>query len=198
MKKKTITGLTAITVIVVFVLFTGCFGDKGNTYSKFGFSFDYPAGMKIEEKGYPFFSVEANAEAGVLYFKKSQLRIDVSWVTLEDVDRSYIEKQIDAYLSGRREGINFYQGDPIESKHMGHTVLGTRFVTQGVEGILLNVTVSWYCDSSKRLFMITVAADWEHPVFITDGTRMIPEWPDLNHDPSYSTYEKVINSFQCH
>jgi hypothetical protein len=165
---------------------------------EFGFSFDYPDGMSVKEKGYPLFSTEANEEAGVLTFIKSQLRLDVSWVNLGDVDRSRLEELILAYLSGRKADHDIYLGDTIESKCMGHPVFGRRFVTSGEDGVLLNVIVAWHCDTSGRCFTVTSSGDWEEPVFITDGTRMIPEWPDSKHDPSFKAYKEVMSSFQCH
>ncbi len=166
--------------------------------NEFGFSFDYPDGMSVKEQGYPLFSTEANEEAGVLIFSKSQLRLDVSWVNLGDVDRSRIEELILAYLGGRKVDHEVYLGDTIESKCMGHTVLGGRFVTSGEDGVLLNVIMAWHCDTSGRCFTVTSSGDWEDPVFTTDGTRMIPEWPDSKHDPSYKAYKEVMSSFQCH
>ena len=194
--KKKLSMIGIVLAILASLLVYGC--ATLETYNNYGTSFDYPADMKVQEKGYPLFSEEANEEAGVLKISKPQLRLDVSWVTLGDVDRSYIEELILSYLSGRGEDHTLYLGDSTESRCMGHTVLGGRFVTIGEDGVLLNVIGAWHCDTSGRVFMVTSAADWDDPVLITDGTRTMPEWPDPKHDPSYEAFEKVVSSFQCH
>lgn len=169
------------------------------TYNKFGFSFDCGDHYgRVEVEGHPFFSTEANEEAGVLRISTPLLRLDVYWLTMEDVNRSYIEEQITAYLSGRGKDHTLYMGDYIESECMGHTVLGGRFVTEGEDGILLNNIGAWYCDNSGRVFMVNYAADWEDPVFITDGINVLPEWPDSRFDPSCNAYKEVMSTFQCH
>ena len=198
MKKKTMVGLIAIVAIVVVAIFTGCVEEEVNTYNKFGFLFEYPADMEVFEEN-------ASEEAGYVILGKPGVALDVWWRSAEDINRSSLWEIFGAYLAGSKVGHKFYLGDTVEEKVNGHKAWDARFCTEEEEGVLLNVAGSWYCDKSKKVFIVRSAAKWDDPKFVMVfrvGEKGIPktepDWPDLKKDPSYKVYKKVISSFRCH
>lgn len=224
MQKRTIIGLIAIVMVVAVVMFAGCV-EQVNTYDKFGFSFDYPADMKVEEKGFTHFKGEVNEEAGMLYLKKPGHTVEVLWMTgvfdlgdVGDVDFSHLTPTeedscmieiISTYFSNVQRDHTVYLGGSLEhidiESNPDYAVLGLRFVSRGEDGTLLNIIGLLYDESSKRVFTIRSSAMWDDPKFVMVfrvGEKGIPktepDWPDLKKDPSYKVYKKVISSFRCH
>jgi hypothetical protein len=194
-KKLLIIGVALVILATTFVY--GC-GKGVETYNKFGFSFDYPADMKVQEKGYPFFSSEANENYGVVYCRKSDFVICVSWMSSEgmDVDTTHLNKLLDSFLSGQSEGDRIFVAEREESEHMGHILIEQRYVLD--EENTLNSIGTWWCNRSKRIFQVYVKRNWENPVYITTGVKVVADAPAPNDDSSYKTYKKVMNSFHCH
>lgn len=191
--------------IIMFALFIACTGNH-KTYYKYNISFDYPADMEIKETGVIGFNEEASEMAGGLLITKPGILLEpgtileVIWMgPFENADHSYIQKILGSYMAGKKTANHrYYLGDDVKSKRNGHTVLGTRFYTEGERGILLNITGSWYCDISKRVYIIRSGSRWHNPALVTDGRTMMPEWPKLKRDASYKMYENILDSFHCH
>ena len=212
MKRKTITDLRARVTIIVFVLFAGYSEAQTKTYNKFGFTFDYPADMTIlVEKGSPSSDEEASEEAGVLRIGKPLTSIEVFWLSEKDAEKHFIWDVHSAFLSGLKESHSrkfplggFYLGDGMKSEQSGHKLWFKRICTErGAEGYSLHISGMLYCDRSQRIFIVTSSVLWEDVRLsmtfeIGEEPKKEPEWPDLETDPSYEVYEKVIDSFHCH
>lgn len=115
MIRKIISSLISITAITAVLLYTGCSRTEVNAYSKFGFSFDYPADMVVVEGDVTYFGEEANEKAGVLNIGKPEVFLDiiigkpgvfleVFWAPAEDADSNIVLKTLKDCLA-RRKGV---------------------------------------------------------------------------------------------
>ncbi len=208
MRNKCLKCLGIMIAIIFILLHTGYSKSKLNKYTKFGISFYYPADLKVTEIGAPLYGEKVTKESGVLkigniediFTGRSEVYLEILWVPgpKEDTDRSLIQKIGGAYLDGRKKDHDLYPGTAFESEQNSHWLMYSRFCTVGKEGYSLNVIGSWYCDISKRVFMINTSSLWKKPVLITDGSKVQPEWPDLKKDSSAKAYENLLSTFNCH
>ena len=139
--KKKLSMIGIVLAILASLLVYGC--ATLETYNNYGTSFDYPADMKVQEKGYSLFSSEANENYGVVYCQKSDFFIGVSWMSSEgmDVDTTHLNKQLDSFLSGQGEGYRIFVAEREESEHMGHILIEQRYVLE--EENTLNSVGTW-------------------------------------------------------
>ena len=202
-KKKKLAYLF-ITLVLIFSVMYGCSTTEQNSFNKHGVSFNYPADMKVvEEEGVIGFSEEVSEMAGSLIIESDENVLKINWMgPFEDADRLLIERVLLSYRAGvEKNATSFFIGDQVQLKKNDHLILGGRFFA-ATDQALLHVVGAWYCDESKRIFLIDSGTPGDPPrvEIITDGknTNVQHDWTDLKKDASYQMIKSVLSSLSCH
>jgi hypothetical protein len=179
---------------------------------KFGFSFEYPAGMEIRKEEFEDFSGDGNVDSGTVILRNDEYFIRVEWIDDldRDVDMGLLDRMLGSHFTFtvEPEG-DIFVGERKYSEHESHDVLEQRYalVRMGSTQVYayLNYLGTWYCSDTNKIFRITARMKWEDPPLhdIIMSQEKTPsekrvDMPDLEADPSYEAYEKLISSFRCH
>ena len=168
----------------------GCTGDTGaptftefRTFSKYGFSFEYPKQMTLTEEGHPLFGGEASETSGFLSGRRDNHDHEIIWLSWVEVAEGGAV-MLEPGLAGLRESmmqIESYTelviGDVIESELCGHRMIYQTFSYKLDGDQVYQVVGTWYCDRSQRFWQLAVLYSEEDvlPVF-----------------------QRYIDSFMCH
>ena len=148
--------------------------------------------------------------------------IEVAWVVTENNSEEALLEALKKYLNRRKTALPefkelaekhkfrigskkltfkspnaLYLGQVQPVKSGNKNLIQCRFCTKG-EGhfILLSVVGAWYCDLSKRIFIVSSSASWKKFGLITDGSNVRFAFPDLKKDPSYKPFKKVLSTLK--
>jgi CubicO group peptidase (beta-lactamase class C family) len=122
------------------------------TYSKYGFSFDYPSGMTITENGIREESASENS--GVVQFRSEipfEL-INVIWYTSEEAPdlEAFLDELFGIMESGGTEVNN--RSPLVTSVKAGHKMVyqPVNITDQGF--LITGIVGSWYCDEADQIY----------------------------------------------
>jgi hypothetical protein len=150
-----------------------------STYSKFGFTFEYPTGMSLHEEG-TLESTATNDSGRVT----GELRNDeyeavgVGWLTaLTTTDIEDLKEAVNAGLASMEAVNPIDRGQLVTSEKAGDVMIYQYFnSTVGGES-RYGVFGCWNCESSDRLYQLIVMSSEENVLQI---------------------YERYLDSFTCH
>lgn len=190
MKKKVFMIGVVLTILMSLFVY-GC--GRLNTYNNFGFSFDYPAYMEIEEEG--LLSSEANEESGIITLASTKhvAMIEIVWGPAEEEDKASLKKLLGELLDAHQI---LAEAKQKETTHAGHAVIEQRYIVIAGFGFIRSTGI-WWCDKSKRTFQITSTRptrDVGVEITTTGGVKM----PPIEKDPAYNDYRKILTSFHGH
>ena len=162
MKKLILIG-ALILVSTALISIIGCAAqeverEEYKTYSKYGFSFEYPKSFLAFEEG--FLESEANDTSGIVtvgVVNHEYRSVDVCWV--EDEEQSVgLETGLDAGFDGMGEDkavLNYERGELVETTKEGHEILYQYYTeTHSDLGQVCGIAGIWYCDESQRYYVL--------------------------------------------
>jgi hypothetical protein len=62
--------------------------------------------------------------------------------------------------------------------------------------MILSVEGAWYCNITKRIFVVSSSAKWKKIGIIITGSTAQFDFPDIGKDPSYKPFIRLLNSFK--
>ena len=148
-------GSLALVIMVTFgLLFAACCpAPTGeNVYSKFGFSFEYPAGVTLIEEG--MYAATADEYSGMVSWYMGDDYFGISWEKTELWSSELAEISIDGGILGMEiaGGVIELSGVKVTSSMSGFDVMYQLF-NLTVEGEEYNGIIAvWYCEPGARLF----------------------------------------------
>jgi hypothetical protein len=158
-------------------------GGAHTTYSNYGFSFEYPAGMEIAELG--LWDPEPNQNSGrVVGYLEEEDRfeiVSVDWISYP-ITEAPTTWELEDILD---EGFALMEADGATITWRGSfeygAVSGHPIVYESFTGIIEDVTSDgvygiWYCDQSQRLYELIV----------------------LRNDGAQDAFQRYLDSFVCH
>ena len=100
MRKKIL--IIGVALAILATTFVYACAKEVSTCNKFGFSFDYPAYMEIEEEG--LLSSEANEESGIITLASTKpvAMIEIVWGPAEEEDRASLKKLLGELLDAHQ------------------------------------------------------------------------------------------------
>ncbi len=165
MRKPILMG-ALILVSTVLLAVIGCAEQETTregykTYSKYGFSFEYPQSFLVFEQG--LLQSQANDASGMVVASvqnEESKVVSVGWMKVQEslVD---LETGIEDSLEGTEADetlINLERGELVETTKEGHKILYQYYIeTYSDIGEIDGIVGIWYCDKSQTLFnLITV------------------------------------------
>ena len=190
-KKAMFLGVIVTLILTVsLILPLGCDGEEGTkTYSKYGFSFEYPATFSVTEMG--LLESEANDNSGMVQVGVENGEIEIFQVTwgVTVIEPDELEDRLVGGLEGgfeafeTEEGVESVErGELVESTQAGHLMFYQCYVaTFTVEGKVYGVINCFYCDENSKFFSLMTM----------DST--ISTTPDALED-----FQSYLDSFVCH
>ena len=149
---RTVNLTADMTLTVTYVLASPLY----NTYSKYGFSFEYPKGMSISEHGI----LESTATSGSGFVagelsNDKQEYVRIGWVTMVQFDLE-LGPLFDVYLEDMEAdlGVDVDKGQLVTSTKSGHEMIYQCF-TAATEGETYGILGGWYCDTNDRFYTLT-------------------------------------------
>jgi len=189
MKTKKAMFLGVIILLMVsLILLLGCAETK--TYSKYGFSFEYPRTFSVTETG--ILENEANDTSGIVQVfteENEEIKIfQVAW-GIAEIEPDELE---DALVNGIEEGFivfetdegiaSYERGERVETTKAGHLLFYQYYAANSTEGDEVYGVIScFYCDESPKFFSLVTA----------DNT--ISAMTDALGD-----FQNYLDSFVCH
>lgn len=157
------------------------------TFSKYGFSFEYPRGCSIAEYG--VLQSEANDVSGIVQATKGLYdAYQVVWVAASQSlweASGDLQQSIEDGFSGMEEteGIaHLDKGKLVEITKAGHETLYQYYIVTSTEGDKsCGVAGVFYCDKSEKVFSLMTA----HPAISSEQ--------DILED-----FQRYLDSFVCH
>ena len=147
------------------------------TYSKYGFSFEYPEDMTISEQGLleDRATDSSGMVLGTLENDKYEL-VFVGW--MESAIAPSLEASLEVFLDVIAEGkANFEIGELVETTKAGRRLI-YQYYTFTIEGeASYGIHGVWYCDTNQRLYQL-------HLVYSEEDNLPI--------------YQRYLDSFVCH
>ena len=188
MKKLIMTGIIVF-VSTALILMSGC-GEQETTrqgyktYSKYGFSFEYPRGYSITEMG-GFESEATDASGMVQAFKGDYEGYQVVWLAMIE-SMWELGGDLQTLLEDSFVGIEYTarvdRGELVETTKVGHPILYQYYTLTYTDGShSFGVVASFYCDRIERVFLLITM----HSV--------IWQKQDILED-----FQRYLDSFVCH
>ena len=183
---------TLMAVLLIVIVAVACFGvviwwysqkpsptqSQGfNTYSKYGFTFEYPKSMSITERG--MLESTATSSSGMVIGELSNGEYEMvlaGW--LSTVTAPDLEDSLTGGLEGMEtEGTTVVEGQRVNSTTSGHTMM-YQYFTATIEGETLNgIWGVWYCDTNDRFYQLGL---------MYSEQNMLPK------------FQQYLDSFTCH
>lgn len=148
-------GPLALAIIVTFgLVFAACCpAPTGtNVYSKFGFSFEYPAGATLTEAG--VYAATADEYSGLVGWEVGDDLFGITWEKSEVWSSELAESYIDFVILGVEQagGVVELIGGKVTSEMGGFEVTYQLFEL-AIEGEEYNAIYAiWYCEPGTRVF----------------------------------------------
>ena len=172
-KKKLAAIIIACTIaIIVIVVIATRPPTQFNTYSKYGFSFEYPKAFSVAEMG--MFESEANDSSGMVqaWVENEEIELfQVGWIKmmpdmieigpggLEGNLKDSLEDGFAAMESS--EGVaSVEEGELVEATKAGHLMFYQYYTATSTEGDkMYGIASCFYCDESLKVFsLMTIIA----------------------------------------
>ncbi len=170
---------TAVLLLLGILLVSGfacCPPPTGtNVYSKYGFSFEYPAGASILEVGLG--SPTADEDSGLVSWEKADEALGLGWLKTLIWDSEVEENVIDAGLERAEANADAFElvGGSVTTQMSGFDVMYQLFEITA-EGEERNGMIAvWYCEPGTTAFWVVY--------FVTDSA--------LTH------FEDFLSTFEC-
>lgn len=193
MKRIAIAILTV--AVVGAILFIGCVGappaapsaevppTEFRTYSRYGFSFQYPKEFTLTEMG--LFEVTANDQSGMVdcaLSNEEYQSFTVSWVKT-------VQYSLEGGLAGGIAGMEQTEdiasvetGEIVEATHAGHRLLYQFFAATATTGErACGIQAALYCDRTEKIFTL-----------MTFNTTITTE------EEALVDFQNCLDSFVCH
>jgi hypothetical protein len=169
--KRTLAAILLITIAGVAAVglvwwYTQESGEELKRYSNFGFSFEYPKDMKIDEQG-PVEGTVATTDSGILLGELGDGEfglIKVGWLTTESAPD--LEISLDnSFLNLEVEGLIVEKGQFKNTTTINrHEMLCQSFTATIAEAITFHgIGGVWYCNTSKRSFEFILMVMQDEP-----------------------------------
>lgn len=165
--------IVLIPLLITALVIGGCGGgeeqvtpeatpSESRTFSKYGFSFEYPKSFSVTEMG--LFSNEANDASGLVQVsieKGEELEmLQVVWI--EIVESTWeimgdLEYEVESFFEGMEAqgDIGVDRGELVQTSMAGHQMLYRYYSTTDVEeGKWYGIAACFYCDRSQKEFGI--------------------------------------------
>jgi hypothetical protein len=197
-KRKLAAIIIACTiVIIVIVVIATRPPAQFNTYSKYGFSFEYPKAFYVTEMG--ALESEANDSSGVVEFLVENGEPEfcyVGWTATTPGETESWEGGVEGYLKNQIEVTiavlevagnyttigSFAAGELLESTKAGHLMFYQYVDYTPTEGDRVYGAISFfYCDESQKLFSLMTAS-------MTTTTE----------EDGLENFQNYLDSFVCH
>ena len=171
---RTVNLTADMTLTVTYVLASPLY----NTYSKYGFSFEYPKGMSISEHGI----LESTATSGSgkvmgeLYTDDVEEVVVVVWLTTVQVPNLEISLN-DEFEYLEAEGYDVDRGQLVTGTKAGHEMKYQYFTAIAEGETVYGIIGFWYCDTNNRLYELC---------FLYTESSTLPK------------FQQYLDSFVCH
>jgi hypothetical protein len=176
----TIAGVAAVIGLVWWYSSKESVGEF-RRYSNFGFSFEYPKDMKIDEQGQDEGTV-ATMDSGILLGELGNGELElirVRWLTAESapdpeisLDNSFLNLGAEGFTFDRDQFKNTTTLNGHEMLYQSFTATVSEAITfQGISGV-------WYCETSERAFEFILL--------------VMRDEPDILH-----RFQQYTSSFSC-
>ncbi len=152
-------GLFTISLITV-VLISGCTQTPKSqlTYSKYGFSFEYPKQMMISERG--LFENTANDNSGIIV---GELKNGGNEIILIGWLKSIVNIKLEPTLEGAFGGMNsstgvtsLVKGEFVDTTKDGDRMIYQYYNISGENETMYGIYGVWYSDESQKLYQLNV------------------------------------------
>lgn len=187
--------------------------DKLKTFKEFGFSFEYPAGMKLARRTGPGLKGKPSNQEGLLEIgqeEQGQL-LTILWGQHESENknteeirlgvRAFLSAFLLPVLSKHSKDREFYlETVPYRAGRFGHPIQWDRYLFRMEDHYVLATIGGWACSDSARMFLVCAEALYSGPSFLSElvkyngGTK---NWLPIEKDPSYKIFDTVMRSFAC-
>lgn len=162
MKKLILIG-ALILVSTALISIIGCAAQEVEregykTYSKYGFSFEYPQSFLVFEQG--LLESQANDTSGAVAAAVGNEEIKGAFVSWLKTQESLVD--LEAGIEGGFEAmeadetvINYERGELVETTKEGHEILYQYYTTTYSDGgKVFGIMGVWYCDKSQIFFCL--------------------------------------------
>ena len=143
-----------------------------NTYSKYGFSFEYPKGMVISESA----TSSSGQVSGQLFAEDSTEGVVVKWLAI------FLAPYLEFTLNDEMEhleagGYDVDRGQIVTSTKAGHEMMYQYFTATSEVETAYGIFGVWYCDINDRLYELC---------FMSSESDVL------------SKFQQYLDSFVCH
>ena len=160
-KKLIILG-TLVLVTIALISISGCAEQETaregyKTYSRYGFSFEYPQSFLLFEQG--VLESQANDTSGLVYaaLENEEFKsVFVGWVRAQEQVFD-LEAGIEDGLKGMEgEGVaSVERGELVETTKAGHRMLYQYYALTMTEGDkVFGIYGEWYCDKDQKVYIL--------------------------------------------
>lgn len=161
MKKLAMTGVVLF-VSTALIAVIGC-GEQETvregykTYSKYGFSFQYPQSFLLFEQG--LLESQANDTSGLVYAAVENEEFEGVFVTWIKAQESLVDLEVslEEGLQGMvgEDVVSVEPGELVETTKAGHRMLYQYYSVTSTEGDkAFGILGVWYCDKSQKLYVM--------------------------------------------
>lgn len=154
-----------------------------DTFSKHGFSFEYPKEMSLSEQ--PSMGTTVDENSGIVLGEKENKESEFLTAGWQGIpEPADIESTLIGGVAGglaaleAGEGVEeVVRGEQVEATKSGHKVLYQSFTVKGGGEVMRGVAGVWYCDESDRLFSL---------IMLYSG------------EDALALFQRYLDSFVCH
>lgn len=126
------------------------------TYSKYGFSFEYPKEFSVTESG--AFGNEANDNSGMVQVGVENEEVEYFQVAYAKT----VQYSLESAIAGGWEGlesaeviVSVEKGEIVETTKSGHRMIYQYYTATDITGEkLYGIQGGFYCDESQKLFLV--------------------------------------------
>lgn len=168
-----VVALVAVGVIAAVLILPAT--PRYKTYSKFGFSFEYPKNMTLSENGaFEWGSVMVTSSNDELQ------TLSVIWVTMMAPENipEYLENRLEVFLEKLGPGWeNFVRGKIVKTTKAGHQMAYQNYTATMHDTGFSGIVGNWFCDTNDRYYQLWLLSSEENILPI---------------------YQRYLDSFICH
>lgn len=184
------TAIVAISACIIVVVMVSVWWytqpapptDEYETYSKYGFSFEYPTDMTMSEQG--LLENTATDSSGIVVGELNNDELEIifaSW--LNTVTAPDLEVSLEGAFAGmaQSEGTidrsNLERGELVEATKAGHAMIYQYYTVTIGEEALHGIYGVWYCETNQRFYQLNLMCTEEDTLPI---------------------YQRYLDSLVCH
>lgn len=162
---------------------------ESKTYSRYGFSFEYPKEFSVTESGLLQSVADANSGVVQVYRENDENQMfQVGWIYIVQSTWEVggdLQRQLDDFYEGieaEEDVVSVARGEVVETTKSGHQIIYQYYAVTDTEDYkLYGITAASYCDDSEMLYFLT-----------TMGDAISGEQEALED------FENYLDSFVCH